>query len=66
MLDFAKLRQRAGVTQVEAAVRARVSPPLARAFERHGDAGVPDEQKRRRLRDVYEGFRQEAEKENAA
>ncbi len=61
MFDFAKIRQAAHVSQVEAAVRARVSPPTARAFERHGPEAVIESDKRARLLEVYEGLRRDVE-----
>jgi hypothetical protein len=60
MVDLKKIREAAGVTQVEASVRAKVSPPLTRNYERFGARAVGDQRKRARLEAVYEGFRREA------
>jgi hypothetical protein len=56
-----KVREAAGVTQIEASVRARVSPPLCRNFERFGPDAVDDALKRARLVAVYETFRRDIE-----
>jgi transcriptional regulator with XRE-family HTH domain len=56
MDEFAKLRKQAGISQNEAAVLARVSPPTARNFEKFGPRAVADEAKRARLQEVYSSF----------
>lgn len=66
MTELQRIRKAAGVTQNEAAVRAGVSPPLARNFERFGVSAVEDEGKRARLEAVYESFKLEAERRRAA
>jgi transcriptional regulator with XRE-family HTH domain len=62
MPDARRFRQLAKITQTEAAVRAGVSPMLARNYERFGDAAVEDSTKLDRLRSVYEGFRRDVER----
>ena len=57
MTELQKIRKDAGITQVEAAVRAGVSPNTARAYERFGGRAVPELAKRARLDAVYSGFR---------
>ena len=64
--ELQRIRQAAGITQCEAAVRARVSPPLCRAYERLGPVAVIDDQKRARLEAVYGALRIEAARRNAA
>jgi hypothetical protein len=52
-----RLRATAGVSLIEASVRAGVSPPLTRNFELFGEAAVEDPEKRRRLVKLYDTFR---------
>jgi transcriptional regulator with XRE-family HTH domain len=66
MVDLRKLRESAGVTQIEAAVRAKVSPPLVRNYERFGARAVEDDAKRSRLESVYDGLRREIEARGGA
>lgn len=58
MTQLQKIRKAAGVSQVEVAVRAGVSPPTARNFEKFGDGAVEDERKLARLKAVYEQLQQ--------
>jgi predicted transcriptional regulator len=66
MFELRRFREAVGITQIEAAVRADVSPPLARAFERHGPDAVIEPAKRARLVALYDGFRRQAELEGKA
>jgi transcriptional regulator with XRE-family HTH domain len=68
MTNLQKIRKAAGVTQNEVAVRAGVSPPTARNFERFGPEAVDDESKRSRLEAVYNAIKsqQAADGERAA
>ena len=59
--ELQRIRKAAGVTQVEAAVRAGVSPLTARNFERFGEAAVEDEAKCASLVAVFAAFKVEAE-----
>ena len=61
MSELKKIREAAGVTQIEASVRARVSPPLTRNYERFGPEAVDDPLKRARLEAVYDGFRKDVQ-----
>lgn len=61
MSELKKIREAAGVTQIEASVRARVSPPLCRNYERFGPDAVDDLVKRARLDAVYDGFRRDVQ-----
>ena len=57
MSEYQQFRKIVGVTQIEAAVRARVSPPTVRNFERFGPPAVDEREKRARLEELYDGFR---------
>lgn len=67
MTELQRIRKAAGLTQIEVAVRARVSPPTARNFERFGPRAVSDEDKCARLQATYESLKAEtAGKQTAA
>jgi transcriptional regulator with XRE-family HTH domain len=61
-MDAKRVRQLAGITQNEAAVRARVSPMTARNFERFGESAIEDPARRERLVSVYESFQRDVER----
>jgi transcriptional regulator with XRE-family HTH domain len=61
-----QIRRAAGITQTEAAVRARVSPTLFRNWERFGDAAVEDPEKLARVLEVREWMLREGERRGRA
>lgn len=58
---YLRARKRAGKTQLEAAVAAKVSPQLVRAFEKHGPAVIDDERIRHRLEQVFGSYEAQAD-----
>lgn len=56
MKDYAIIRQLAGFTQMEAAVRAGVCIGTCRNFERHGPSAVPELTKQESLVELYRKF----------